>query len=66
MARTDDDRYTRLRPAKPRRPPDERIVWSGLNFGDCLAYALARSCDEPLLYKGRDFSHTDVQSPIAE
>jgi ribonuclease VapC len=31
-----------------------------LNFGDCFAYALARSCNEPLLFKGKDFIHTDV------
>lgn len=31
-----------------------------LNFGDCLAYALAKSRDEALLFKGRDFRHTDV------
>jgi hypothetical protein len=28
MARTDDERKTRLRPTKPRRPPDECIAWS--------------------------------------
>ena len=28
MARTDDERKVRLRPPKPRRPPDERIAWS--------------------------------------
>lgn len=33
---------------------------AGLNFGDCLSYALARVCDEPLLFKGEDFSHTDI------
>jgi ribonuclease VapC len=33
---------------------------AGLNFGDCFAYALARATGEPLLYKGDDFSHTDV------
>jgi len=33
---------------------------AGLNFGDCLSYALAKSLDEPLLFKGGDFSHTDV------
>jgi len=33
---------------------------AGLNFGDCFSYALARSTDEPLLYKGDDFEHTDV------
>ena len=31
-----------------------------LNFGDCFAYALARSRREPLLFKGNDFAHTDV------
>lgn len=31
-----------------------------LNFGDCFAYALARSMDEPLLFKGDDFTHTDI------
>jgi ribonuclease VapC len=31
-----------------------------LNFGDCFAYALARATGEPLLFKGNDFSHTDI------
>jgi ribonuclease VapC len=31
-----------------------------LNFGDCFAYALAKAKREPLLFKGADFSHTDV------
>ena len=31
-----------------------------LNFGDCFAYALAKSFGEPLLFKGDDFSRTDV------
>jgi ribonuclease VapC len=31
-----------------------------LNFGDCFAYALARVTGEPLLFKGDDFSHTDI------
>jgi ribonuclease VapC len=31
-----------------------------LNFGDCFAYALAKASGEPLLFKGDDFSHTDV------
>ena len=33
---------------------------AGLNFGDCFAYALAKDKGEPLLFKGRDFSATDV------
>ena len=31
-----------------------------LNFGDCFAYALAKSMREPLLFKGDGFSRTDV------
>jgi ribonuclease VapC len=33
---------------------------ASLNFGDCFAYALARARREPLLFKGDDFSQTDV------
>ena len=33
---------------------------AGLNFGDCIAYALARDLDEPLLFQGDDFNHTDI------
>ena len=37
-----------------------------LNFGDCFAYALAIDADEPLLFKGDDFGHTDVRvAPLA-
>ena len=32
-----------------------------LNFGDCFAYALAKELNEPLLFKGEDFKHTDVK-----
>jgi len=35
-----------------------------LNFGDCFAYALARDSGEPLLFKGDDFTHTDVTPAI--
>jgi ribonuclease VapC len=31
-----------------------------LNFGDCFAYACARSQNVPLLHKGEDFSETDL------
>jgi ribonuclease VapC len=31
-----------------------------LNFGDCFAYALAKTTSEPLLFKGDDFIHTDI------
>ena len=33
---------------------------AGLNYGDCFAYALARSTGEPLLCKGEDFTKTDL------
>ncbi|MBK5233351.1 MAG: type II toxin-antitoxin system VapC family toxin [Thermoleophilia bacterium] len=33
---------------------------ANLNFGDCFAYALASETGEPLLFKGDDFTHTDV------
>ncbi len=33
---------------------------AGLNFGDCFAYALAKATGEPLLFKGNDFSQTDI------
>jgi ribonuclease VapC len=36
-----------------------------LNFGDCLSYALAKETDEPILFKGADFSHTDLVSAAA-
>jgi ribonuclease VapC len=31
-----------------------------LNFGDCFAYALSKHTDHPLLFKGDDFSKTDI------
>jgi ribonuclease VapC len=33
---------------------------AALNFGDCFAYALARILAQPLLFKGDDFSKTDL------
>lgn len=37
---------------------------AGLNFGDCFAYALAKSTGEALLFKGDDFGHTDVEAAL--
>ena len=42
-----------LRYGKGRSP-------AGLNFGDCLSYALAKTTDRSLLFKGEDFAQTDV------
>src|SRR5215472_1019340 len=48
-----------------------RIAWrrfgkgrhpAGLNYGDCFAYALAKTRRLPLLYQGGDFSRTDLES----
>ncbi|CAN5293398.1 type II toxin-antitoxin system VapC family toxin [soil metagenome] len=36
-----------------------------LNMGDCFSYALAKSLNAPLLYKGDDFSHTDIVSALS-
>jgi ribonuclease VapC len=36
-----------------------------LNFGDCLAYAVAKHHDIPLLFKGQDFSRTDIRSALS-
>ncbi|WP_089721447.1 type II toxin-antitoxin system VapC family toxin [Candidatus Entotheonella palauensis] len=33
---------------------------AALNFGDCFTYALAKSTEEPLLFKGNDFGQTDI------
>jgi ribonuclease VapC len=43
--------------AKGRHP-------AGLNFGDCLAYALAKHLAEPLLFTGGDFARTDVEPAV--
>ena len=37
---------------------------AGLNFGDCFAYALAKTYGEPLLFKGDDFGHTDIAAAL--
>ena len=48
-----------------------RIAWrrfgkgnhpARLNFGDCFSYALAKTTGEPLLFKGNDFSQTDIEA----
>jgi ribonuclease VapC len=36
-----------------------------LNFGDCMTYAVAKTLDEPLLFKGDDFTYTDVTPAIS-
>lgn len=48
-----------LRFGKGRHP-------AGLNFGDCAAYALAKANDAPLLFKGKDFTQTDITPAVSE
>lgn len=36
-----------------------------LNLSDCISYALAKTLDAPLLFKGDDFSHTDIKRAIS-
>lgn len=35
---------------------------AGLNYGDCFSYALAKQSGEALLFKGNDFTHTDLEA----
>lgn len=37
---------------------------AGLNYGDCFAYALAKTSGQPLLFKGDDFAHTDIGAVV--
>ncbi|WP_375237005.1 type II toxin-antitoxin system VapC family toxin [Microbacterium schleiferi] len=37
---------------------------ASLNMGDCYSYALARSLGAPLLFKGDDFTQTDIPSAL--
>lgn len=39
---------------------------AGLNYGDCFSYALAIARDEPLLFVGDDFIHTDVTPALPQ
>lgn len=37
-----------------------------LNFGDCMVYAVAKAGNEPLLFKGNDFTHTDIEPALKD
>ena len=37
---------------------------AALNFGDCFSYALAKATGFPLLFKGEDFTKTDIQAAL--
>ena len=64
------DAHIRLEPVSASQAETARQAYrdfgkgrhkAGLNFGDCFAYALAKEMDEPLLFKGDDFRHTDIE-----
>ena len=38
---------------------------AALNYGDCFSYALAKATGLPLLFKGNDFSGTDIQPVLS-
>ena len=70
------DRYVErmgieLEPVTRKQLASARYAWrrfgkgnhpAGLNFGDCLAYALSDVTRDPLLFKGDDFAQTDVRT----
>lgn len=37
---------------------------AALNFGDCFVYALAKTLDAPVLFKGDDFALTDIKRAL--
>lgn len=58
-------------PMTPEHCEIARIAWrrygkgrhpAGLNIGDCCSYALAKSAGDSLLFKGNDFSQTDIKA----
>ena len=62
-------------PMTPEHAQEARRAWAvfgrdrhraGLNFGDCMVYAVARLDDEELLFKGEDFIHTDIKSALKD
>ena len=66
-----DETGVELVPVTPEQAYAARRAWrqfgkgnhpAGLNFGDCFAYALAESTGEPLLFKGGDFTLTDIEA----
>ena len=63
-----------LAPVTPVHVEAARRAWrrfgkgnhrAALNLGDCLAYALAKTTGEPLLFKGDDFAHTDIEVGVS-
>lgn len=49
---------------KARRVYGRRRHPAELNFGDCMVYGVAKAEREPLLFKGNDFSQTDIEPAL--
>ena len=49
-----------------RRVDGRRQHPARLNFGDCLVYGAAKAEREPLLFKGNDFSQTDIEPALKD
>ncbi len=47
-----------------RRTYGKRQHPARLNFGDCMVYGVAKAEREPLLFKGNDFSQTDIEPAL--
>ena len=68
-----DEAAIELVPMTPDHAHASRQAWrrygkgnhpARLNFGDCFAYALAETSNEPLLFKGEDFALTDIEDAL--
>ena len=68
-----DEAAIELVPMTPDHAHAARQAWrrygkgnhpAGLNFGDCFAYALAETSNEPLLFKSEDFGLTDIEDAL--
>jgi ribonuclease VapC len=68
-----DDLGVEIVPLSPQQAALARVAYreyglysehAALNYGDCFAYALAKHTGEPLLFKGNDFSKTDIRSAL--
>ena len=56
-----DDAVARIAVEAFERFGKGRGMKAQLNLADCLSYACARAQGVPILFKGRDFSHTDLR-----
>ena len=56
----------RRSPSKPAKRTARAPGKANLDYGDCFSYALAKATGLPLLFKGHDFSHTDVAAVLQQ